>query len=573
MFFYQKYGKKHNFENKLIKRLMPEVLIENNNSFHSVDMNTDLKTLAVNCDYKPDFPVLGALVNNKIKELNYRIFEPAIIKFINITDANGRRFYLRSLAFVLYKALKDLYPEAKLRIEHSVSKGSYCEVEGMNGMMTENIVNSIRKRMKEIIALDMPFQREIVFTEKAIDAFKEAGLHDKALLFSTRKRIYTSIYRLGDRINYFFGYLVPSTGYLKVFDIVKYHEGILIRMPSLTYPDKLDDVKSQYRLFKIFREHKTWISILKVPYVGNLNDFIQKGKISEFIQISEALHEKKIALISDKIFKKRNDVRLILISGPSSSGKTTFSKRLGVHLKVLGLSTFQLSLDDFFLNREETPRDAYGDYDFETIHAIDIGLFNKTLTELMDGQPVYLPKFDFSKGEKSFALTPVQLDKGTMIIVEGIHGLNPDLTPLIKDKNKYRIFVSALTQLSIDAQNPIPTTDNRLIRRIVRDHQFRGYTALDTIRRWPSVKRGEEKYIFPYQENADDMFNSALLYELAVLKNTALHLLSEVPENTEENAEAVRLLKFLSYFLPYTANDIPPTSILREFLGGSSFKY
>jgi len=552
---------------------MIDVIIENNNQTVTVDKNTDILTVSEIANYKPQHPVLGALVNNKLKELSFKVFDPIKIKYVDITNTNGRRLYLRSLAFVLYNAVKDIYPNTRLKIEHSVSKGSYCEIEGLHEKMTENVVNKLRKRMKEIIAEDLPFKREKVLTEKAIDEFNNAGLYEKALLFKTRRRIFTSIYKLNGLINYFFGYLVPSTGYLKLFDIVKYHDGILIQTPSKSNPDKLEEVHMQFKLFNIFREHKTWIKILEVPYVGNLNEYISQGKISEFVQISEALHEKKIASIADAIYKKRNDVRLILISGPSSSGKTTFSKRLGVQLRVLGINTFQVSLDDFFLSRDETPKDEKGDYNFETIDAIDIGLFNKCLNELMAGKPVYLPKFDFTKGEKAISNKETILDESKIIMVEGIHGLNPKLTHCIKDKSKYKVFVSALTQISIDAQNPIPTTDNRLIRRIVRDYQYRGYSALETIRRWPSVKNGEEKYIFPYQENADVMFNSALLYELAVLKTYAEPVLSDVPENVEENAEAVRLLKFLSYFLPCKPADIPPTSILREFLGGSSFRY
>ena len=562
--------------NKTTKKVdykMIDVLIENNNQTVNVSKNTDILTVTEEANYKPQYPVLGALVNYKLKELSFKVFEPIKIKYVDIRDTNGRRLYLRSLAFVLYTAVKDIYPEARLKIEHSVSKGSYCEIEGLREKMTENVVNKLRKRMKEIIAEDLPFKREKVLTEKAIEEFNNAGLYEKALLFKTRKRIFTSIYKLNNYINYFFGYLVPSTAYLKLFDIVKYHDGILIRMPSKSNPDKLEEVHMQYKLFKIFREHKTWIKILEVPYVGNLNEYILQGKISEFVQISEALHEKKIASIADVIYKKRNDVRLILISGPSSSGKTTFSKRLSVQLRVLGIKTYQVSLDDFFLNRDETPKDENGDFNFETIDAIDINLFNKCLNELMAGKPVNLPRFNFAKGEKSLNKEETILNDQTIIIVEGIHGLNPKLTHCIKDKSKYKIFVSALTQISIDAQNPIPTTDNRLIRRIVRDHQYRGYSALETIKRWPSVKNGEDKYIFPYQENADVMFNSALLYELAVLKTYAEPALSEVPENVEENAEAVRLLKFLSYFLPCKPFDIPPTSILREFLGGSSFRY
>ncbi len=552
---------------------MIEIIIENKNSSIQIPQGTNLQKIVELSGYNSPYPPLGALVNNKLKELSYKVFEPFKIKYIDISDTNGRRLYIRSLAFVLYKALKDTYPQSQLKIEHSVSKGLYCEIDGLNGRMTENVVNKLRKRMKEIIAEDIPFIREKVLTQYAIDEFNKAGLNEKALLFKTRKRIFTSIYKLDTYINYFFGYLVPSTAYLKLFDIVKYHEGILICIPSKKNPDKLQEVKFQYKLFKIFREHKTWIKILNVPYVGNLNEYISQNKISEFIHISEALHEKKIASIADTIYKKKHDVKVILISGPSSSGKTTFSKRLSIQLRVLGLKTFELSLDDFFLNRDMTPRDEKGDYNFETIDAIDISLFNNCLNELMNGNSVMLPKYDFNIGEKVFSKESTKLQDNTVIIVEGIHGLNPKLTEGIKEKNKYKVFVSALTQISIDAQNPIPCTDNRLIRRIVRDFQFRGYSALDTLKRWPSVKHGEEKYIFPFQENADVMFNSALLYELAVLKNLAEPVLREVPETFEEYAEIIRLLKFLSYFLPCKTNDIPPTSILREFLGGSSFKY
>lgn len=552
---------------------MFEIIIENTAQTIAVPAGINLRELSEQASYAPICTPLCALVNNKLKALGYRLYEPAKVRYLDINDADGRRLYLRSLAFVLYKAVKDNYPQSYLKIEHSVSKGSYCEIEGLPCKMTENVVNKLRKCMKEIIAADQPFVREKVLTEQAIAEFDKAGLHDKSQLFKTRKLVYTSIYRLGNYINYYFGFLLPSTGYLTLFDIVKFHDGILIRMPSKTKPGKLEDVHMQHKLFKIFREHKSWIKILQVPYIGNLNEYIAQNKIPEFIQISEALHEKKIASFADNIYRKRHDIKLILISGPSSSGKTTFSKRLSVQLRVLGLNTFQMSLDDFFLNRNETPKDEKGDFDFETIDAIDIPLFNNTLNELMNGKAVHLPRFDFAKGEKTFRNEETRLNENSVIIVEGIHGLNPKLTESIKEKNKYKVFVSALTQISIDAQNPIPTTDNRLIRRIVRDYFYRGYSALDTIRRWPSVKKGEEKYIFPYQENADVMFNSALLYELAVLKKIAEPILAEVPENVTEYAEAIRLLKFLSYFLPCKPHDIPPTSILREFMGGSSFKY
>jgi len=551
---------------------MVEVRIENNNSIVKVEKNTDLLSIAKIAYKDAPYPLLGALVNNKLKELNFRIFEPQSVKYINLTDRNGKRLYLRSLAFVFYKAVKELYPHATLRIEHSVSKGAYSEIEQI-GPITPAKINKIKKKMLQIIEMDLPFKRERLLTTDAIKLFEDLGMQEKALLFKTRKKIYTSIYSLGETRNYFFGYLVPSTSYLKVFNVVKYNDGILLVLPSLNNPQKLEILEKQDKFFNVFREHKMWIKILEVPYVGNLNEATLNNKTADLIKISEALHEKRIATIADSIYRKKKHVKLVLISGPSSSGKTTFSKRLAIQLRVLGLKSFQLSLDDFFLNRDETPKDEHGDYDFETIDAIDLDLFNSTLVALMNGEKVKLPKFNFSIGQKFFSDEETFLPEDHIIIVEGIHGLNPKLTNRINAINKFKIFVSALTQISIDSQNPIPTTDNRLIRRIVRDYQFRGYSALDTLKRWPSVKKGEEKYIFPFQENADVMFNSALLYELAILKQLAEPILYEVPETEIEYAEAVRLLKFLSYFIPAKTNHIPYNSILREFLGGSSFHY
>ncbi|MDD3877200.1 MAG: nucleoside kinase [Bacteroidales bacterium] len=548
------------------------VSIKNNNKSIEIPQGTSLHEIVKNYYNDAPYPILGALVNNKLKELNFRVFEPLLVEFIDITNLNGKRLYLRSLSFVLYKAVKDIFPKAVLKIEHSVSKGYFFYIEKM-GRYSETKLHKIKQQMNTIIEADLPFQREKVLTQNAIQIFENAGMKEKAILFKTRKRLYTSIYKLGDSINYFFGYLVPSTAYLKVFDLIKYNEGFLIVLPSKEKPELLEKVVKQEKLYNIFREHKTWIKILEVPYIGNLNEAVNNNNISELIKISEALHEKKIASIADLICKKNKKVKVILISGPSSSGKTSFSKRLAIQLRVLGKKSFQLSLDDFFLDREETPLDENGDYNFETIDAINLDLFNTTINKLMNGESVNLPKFNFALGQKVFSDEKTKLQANTFIIVEGIHALNPKLTSHIDHKAKFKIFVSALTQISIDAQNPIPSTDNRLIRRIVRDYQYRGYSALDTLKRWPSVKKGEEKYIFPYQENADIMFNSALLYELAVLKNMAENILKDVPENQPQNAEAVRLLKFLSYFLPAEYSKIPFNSILREFLGGSSFKY
>jgi len=553
---------------------MIEIFCINCNTKKEFPLGLTLSEIAKEFGINGKYPILAALVNNKLKEMSFQIFKPKTIQFIDITHPIGIRVYLRSLAFVMYKAVKDLYPNAMLSIEHSVSKGWYCEIDNFYSEITNEVAQRIKHRMQEIIDMDIPFIRKEILTKEASALFESQGLIDKSKLFNTRKQLFSSVYYLDDAINYFYGYLVPSTAYVNKFDLVKYYNGLLIQPPKRDNPEVIEEMVVQNKMFKIFREHKKWCEILEVPYVGYLNALIENDKISDLIKISEALHEKKIAKIADNIFKRRGDVKLILISGPSSSGKTTFSMRLGVQLRVLGFKTVQISLDNYFVNREFTPKDENGDYDFECLEALDVERFNEDLMRLMNGEEVEIPKFNFTDGKRVFDGTILKLEKNSLIIVEGIHGLNPKLTHKIEDKLKYRIFVSALTQLSIDKQNPIPTTDNRLLRRIVRDSNFRSYSALDTLKRWDSVRRGEEKYIFPYQENADIMFNSALLYELSVLKKHADPILKEVPENVPEYAEALRLLKFISYFKTIVKEDgIPPTSILREFVGNSSFIY
>lgn len=552
---------------------MVEIICTNCDTKKQYPIGTQLGEIAGDMQICLKQPILAALVNNKLKELSYQVFKPKTIQFIDITHPIGIKVYIRSLAFVLFKAIKDIHPSAVLSIEHSISKGWYCDISNTHLFLDYNTIALIKKRMQEIIDMNIPFIRTEILTTEAIQLFDDNGLHDKSLLFKTRNQLYSSVYHLGDTINYFYGYLVPSSGYLKKFNIVPYFNGLLLQVPKQKFPDEIDEIVIQNKMFKIFREHKKWCEILEVPNVGSLNTAVIEKKDYELIQISEALHEKKIAKIADSIFKRRNEARLILIAGPSSSGKTTFSMRLSVQLRVLGYKTVQLSLDNYFINREFTPKDENGDYDFECIEALDIEQFNKDLLELMAGNEVEIPKFDFITGKRFYNNTKLKLSKDSIIIIEGIHGLNPKLTHLIEEKMKYRIFVSALTQLAIDKQNPIPTTDNRLVRRIVRDYRNRGYSALDTLRRWKSVRQGEDQNIFPYQENADTMFNSALLYELGVLKTFAEPILKVVPENEPEYAEAVRLLKFISYFFPISERDIPPTSILREFLGGSSFVY
>ncbi|MEI6820426.1 MAG: nucleoside kinase [Bacteroidota bacterium] len=526
-------------------------------------------------DIKPclKYPIHGALVNNKLKELTYQVFHPKTIQFIDITHPIGLRMYIRSLAFLLYKAVKDLYPTSELSIEHTVSKCWFCEIERLPVALDETVIDNIKKRMLELVEADIPFEREELPTEDAIKIFEREELHDKTELFKTRNQLYSSVYKLDNTVNYFYGFLVPSTGYLKWFEIVKYVEGILVRVPKRRNPIELEEVKVEDKLFKIFREHKKWGVILDVPYVGSLNRAVAEKRATDLIKISEAHHEKLISKIAEAIYNKTEIVKLVLIAGPSSSGKTTFSKRLSIQLQVLGYKTVLISLDNYFVNRELTPKDENGEYDYESLRAIDVELFNNNLIDLMNGNEIKVPKFDFASGKQFFNHETLKITNNSLIIVEGIHGLNPGLTPLIDEKLKYKIFVSALTQIAIDKQNPIPTTDNRLIRRIVRDYRYRGYSALDTLRRWESVRRGEDVNIFPYQENADIMFNSALIYELGVFKTFAEPIIKGVPENQPEYAEAVRLLKFFSYFKHISEREIPPTSIIREFLGGSSFVY
>ncbi len=550
-----------------------EIICENTGQTKSYPKGITLDQIAADQNIQLKEPVVGALVNNKLRELCYDVYKPKTIQFVDMTHPIGYRMYARSLAFIMYKAVKEIWPQATLRIDHSVSKGWYCEIDDAGIIFKPEHVEELENKMKEIVAANIPFNRKEVRTEKAIELFRERQMYDKANLFGTRTDMYTSIYSLGDQINYFYGYLVPSTRYIHTFDLIPFNGGLLLRLPERQNPHRLPPVPRQEKLFKIFREHKKWGLIMKVPYVGNLNEAIAEHRESELIQVAEALHEKKVARIADKISKRSQDVRIILIAGPSSSGKTTFSKRLGVQLSVLGFRTRQISIDDYFVNRELTPRDENGDYDFETLKAINIEKFNQDLKDLIDGKPVEIPRFDFTKGKSLPSGRVIQLEGKDMLIVEGIHGLNPELTPGIKPSHKFKIFVSALTQISIDTQNPIPSTDNRLIRRIVRDYQYRGYSALSTLRRWDSVRSGEEANIFPFQEQADIMFNSALFYELAVLKTLAEPILKEVQQNVPEYAEAIRLLKFLSFFKTIGSNEIPPTSILREFLGGSSFRY
>ncbi len=552
---------------------MIEIICENTQLKRKYPKGTSLIQIAEDMGVQLPYPILGAFVNNKLKELTYSVYNPKVVEFIDITHPDGMRMYTRSLSFVLQKAVNDLLPGKKLRIDHPISKGYYCEIEGMNGSLTNDVVFKIGERMREIVELDLPFVRKEILSTEAIEMFEERGFSEKALLFRTRPQLFSSVYFLGDTIDYFYGYILPSTGYLKVFDLVKYYDGMLLIVPKGSNPTENEDIIIQDKLFDVFREYKHWGEILNIGYIGNINRRVKDKKIGELIKISEALQEKKMAYIADSICQRPNVPKLILISGPSSSGKTTFAHRLSIQLKVAGLKPVTLSLDNYFVNREMTPRDENGEYDFESIDALDLELLNQNLNDLFAGKCIDIPKFSFIDGQRFYDGEKLQIDDKNIILAEGIHALNPKLTALIPNNIKFKIYVSALTTVSLDNHNRIPTTDTRLIRRIVRDYKYRGYSALDTINRWPSVRKGEETHIFPYQEEADVMFNTAVQYETGVLKRYAEPIISEVPPNTKAYREAVRLLKFFSYIVPIPDEEIPPTSILREFLGGSSFKY
>ena len=481
--------------------------------------------------------------------------------------------YLRSISFGLILAAKRLFPYANLKIEHSISKGYYCEFENFGRKLEVDDVSSIYEEMHRIVDANLTFTRKEMLTDEAVELFAKMGYEDKVKLLRSRNQYYTSVYYLDGQPEYFYGFLVPSTAYLKVFALNKYYDGMLLQIPSQHKPDEVSELLLQPKLFSIFQEFKDWGDVIGMNHIGDLNEAAQNGNIHEVIKVSEALQEKKLAQIADDINLRQPHPRLILISGPSSSGKTTFSKRLAIQMRVLGYQPVTISLDNYFVNREDTPLDENGEYDFENIEALDIEFFNQQLLELFAGKRVELPRFSFTEGKRFYNGDYLQITDNTFVIVEGIHALNPRLTARIHNDQKYKVYVSALTAICMDSHNRIPTTDNRLIRRIVRDNQYRGYSAADTIKRWPSVNRGEAKYIFPYQEEADAMFNSALIFELGVLKKYAEPVLQEVYPNLPEYAEANRLLKFFKYIKPIPDDEIPPTSILREFLHGSSFKY
>lgn len=517
--------------------------------------------------------ILGALVNNHLQDLQYVIMNPKRINFIDVTTLDGYSIYSRSLIFVLCKAVSDLFPKKVLRAEHFISNGIFCRLVNRDVILTPERIEALRDRMREIINSDLPITREEIPTDEAVRIFKEEGWKDKAELMETRGKLFTSVYYIGNTLDYFYGTLAPSTGCLKTFGLEAFKDGMLLRLPDRSNPSELMPVIPQDKLFQVFSEHKRWGKILEVTDIGSLNKIIEEKYSGPAIKVSEALHEKKISLIADKIKEKHKKVKVILIAGPSSSGKTTFGMRLSVQLMVNGIKPINLSLDNYFVNREQTPRDEKGAYDYESIDALDTATFAADIIRLLDGEEVETPKFSFETGLRYYDGQKLKISRNNVIIVEGIHGLNPQLTQLLPPDALFKIFVSALTSISIDNHNLINPTDNRLIRRMVRDYKYRNYSALDTLKRWESVLLGEQKHIIPYQEEADAIFNSALIYELGALKTQAEPLLLAVTEQHAEHSKALRLLKFFSYIQTVPTDEIPPTSILREFLGGSSFKY
>lgn len=556
-----------------MKTNMIEIFCKNNNQTRKFPAGISLLEIYKELDLNLENGVLAARANNKVKNLKFCVYKPKTVEFFGIETASGMRCFVRSLCFVLYKAVHDLYPDVTLRMEHPISNGYYCTMQGLEKPLTEADVNVIKEKMHEFVIRDIPFSMNEITTDEAVSIFKANHANDKVKLLESFGELYTPIYELEGLHDYYYGSLVPSTGFLTIFDLKLFNDGILLQVPDKKKPNEVEKFELQPKLFETFAEHNRWNKILGLENVGDLNFAIKKDKnASTLIKVAEALQDKKIAQIADMI-SDRPDAKIILVSGPSSSGKTTFSKKLSVQLYVNALKPIALSLDDYFVPRELTPLDENGNYDFESLYALDLELFNTQLKQLLNGEEVDLPTFDFGSGSRVYKGNKAKLNKDNILIIEGIHALNPNLTMQIPDKNKFKIYVSALTTISLDNHNWIPTTDNRLIRRIVRDYKYRGYSAEDTINRWDSVRDGETKWIFPYQENADVMFNSALLFELAVLKKHAEPILLEVPQSSPAYSEAYRLLKFLRYFTPIPDSEVPFTSLLREFLGGSTFKY
>lgn len=550
---------------------MIQIRCKNNKKTQKVEIGSTLFDVFSAFDLKMTHGPVSARVNNKVEGMHYRVYNSKDVEFLDMASASGSRAYTRTLFFVLCKAVQDIYPNTDVVIDIPVSNGFYVDIR-LGRPVVEEDVNILRRRMQEIIDAKMPIRRYMVPTEDAIALFQEKGDVEKVKLLKTSGSIYTTYYKIGEYVDFYYGTLLTNTSGLYLFGLEKYYDGMLLRIPSLKDPDKLGEMTKQDKMFDIFKEHHRWQDILGIRTVGDFNQAIEAGHATDIINISEALQEKKIAKIAEDI-ANRQGVKLVLLAGPSSSGKTTSCKRLSIQLAVNGLKPLQISLDDYFVDRDRTPKDDNGEYDFESIYALNLDLLNEQFNALFRGEEVELPKYDFPSGKSVKSGKKLKMEPNNVLVVEGIHALNPELTAHIPQEQIYRVYASALTTILLDNHNYIPTTDNRLLRRIIRDYKYRGVSAQETIHRWPSVRVGENKWIFPYQENADAMFNTAMLYELSVLKMQAEPLLQQVPENCEEHAEAYRLLKFLKYFKGIPYNNLPPTSLLREFLGGSSFHY
>ena len=548
-----------------------QIRCKNNKKSQKVEIGSTLFDVFSSFDLKMTHGPVSARVNNKVEGMHYRVYNSKDVEFLDMNSASGSRAYTRTLFFVLCKAVQDIYPNTDVVIDIPVSNGFYVDIRLGRPVVDED-VNILRRCMQEIIDSKMPIRRFTVPTEEAIALFQEKGDVEKVKLLRTSGSIYTTYYKIGEYVDYYYGTLLTNTSQLYLFGLEKYYDGMLLRIPSVSNPDELGEMTRQDKMFDIFKEHHRWQEILGIRTVGDFNQAIDAGHATDIINISEALQEKKLAKIAEEI-ASRKGVKLVLLAGPSSSGKTTSCKRLSIQLAVNGLKPLQISLDDYFVDRDKTPKDENGEFDFESIYALNLDLLNEQFNALFRGEEVELPKYDFPSGKSVKSGKKLKLEPNNVLVVEGIHALNPELTAHVPEEQIFRVYASALTTILLDNHNYIPTTDNRLLRRIIRDYKYRGVSAQETIRRWPSVRSGENKWIFPFQENADAMLNTAMLYELSVLKMQAEPLLQQVPENCEEFAEAYRLLKFLKYFKGIPYNNLPPTSLLREFLGGSSFHY
>ena len=548
-----------------------QICCKNNKKTQDVAIGSTLSDVFKQFNLKMPYGPICARVNNKVVGMNYQLYHNKDVEFLDMHDASASRNYTRTLFFILCKAVHDLYPGSRVVIDIPVSKGYYINLH-IGREVTDEDAARIRERIQQIIDEKIPIERFEVRTEEAIRMFEQKGDEAKVKLLKSVGSLYTVYHRIDDYVDYYYGALLTNTSDIYLFGLERYFEGLLLRIPSKHDPSQLGALVKQDKMFEVFLEQHRWQHILGVSTIGDFNEAVKAGHATNLINVSEALQEKKISQIADQI-TTHPEVRVVLIAGPSSSGKTTFCKRLSIQLLANGIRPVQISLDDYFVDREKTPKDADGDWDYESIHALDINLINLQLSALFRGEEVELPKYDFLSGRSGMSGKRLRLADRQVLLVEGIHALNPELTAQIPKKQKFHVYISALTSILLDDHNYIPTTDNRLLRRIIRDHKYRGVSAQETIRRWPSVRAGETKWVFPYQENADVMFNTAMLYELAVIQEQAAPLLEQVPENCVEYSEAYRLRKFLSYITPIPSRALPPTSLVREFLGGSSFRY